>query len=71
VGEKDENISPDQARKIVGDKYAERVEAIALSVYKAASEYAVSIHPFTSFHSLVFRPIESKFSFTMKCLNTR
>lgn len=42
VGEKDENISPEQARKIVGDKYAERIEKLALEIYKAASDYALN-----------------------------
>ncbi|KAI1818649.1 SAICAR synthase-like protein [Poronia punctata] len=41
VGEKDENITPDQARKIVGEKYADRIESLALSIYKAAHEYAL------------------------------
>ncbi|KAM3521998.1 hypothetical protein MY4038_008799 [Beauveria bassiana] len=41
VGEKDENISPDQARKIIGDKYANQIEALALKVYKAAHAYAL------------------------------
>ncbi|ATY61398.1 Phosphoribosylaminoimidazole-succinocarboxamide synthase [Cordyceps militaris] len=27
IGEKDENISPEQARKLVGDKYANQIEA--------------------------------------------
>ncbi|KAI0441643.1 SAICAR synthase-like protein [Xylaria telfairii] len=41
VGEKDENITPDQARKIVGDKYADKIENLALSIYKAAHAYAL------------------------------
>lgn len=41
VGEKDENITPDEARKIVGAKYADRIESLALKIYKAAHEYAV------------------------------
>ncbi len=41
AGEKDENISPDQARKIIGDKYADQIEALALKVYKAAHAYAL------------------------------
>lgn len=40
LGEKDENISPDEARKIVGDKYASRIEELALSCYKAGAAYA-------------------------------
>ncbi|KAI0487748.1 SAICAR synthase-like protein [Xylaria cf. heliscus] len=41
VGEKDENITPDQARHIVGDKYADKIENLALSIYKAAHAYAL------------------------------
>ncbi|ATY60720.1 phosphoribosylaminoimidazole-succinocarboxamide synthase [Cordyceps militaris] len=41
IGEKDENISPEQARKLVGDKYANQIEALALKVYKAAHAYAL------------------------------
>ncbi|KFA72790.1 hypothetical protein S40288_06381 [Stachybotrys chartarum IBT 40288] len=40
LGEKDENISPDEARKIVGDKYASRIEELALACYKAGAAYA-------------------------------
>jgi phosphoribosylaminoimidazole-succinocarboxamide synthase len=40
LGEKDENISPDEARKIVGDKYADRIEKLALDLYKAGAAYA-------------------------------
>ncbi|KAH7324321.1 hypothetical protein B0I35DRAFT_348778 [Stachybotrys elegans] len=40
IGEKDENISPDEARKIVGDKYAARIEELALACYNAGAAYA-------------------------------
>ncbi|KAK4108851.1 SAICAR synthetase [Canariomyces notabilis] len=40
LGEKDINISPDEARKIVGDKYASRIEELALACYKAGAAYA-------------------------------
>ncbi|KAH8908206.1 putative phosphoribosylaminoimidazole-succinocarboxamide synthase [Coniochaeta sp. PMI_546] len=40
LGSHDENISPDQAAKIVGDKYAKRIEELALKCYNAAAEYA-------------------------------
>lgn len=40
LGEKDQNISPEAARKIVGDKYADRIEELALAIYKAGAEYA-------------------------------
>ncbi|KAK1766594.1 Phosphoribosylaminoimidazole-succinocarboxamide synthase [Phialemonium atrogriseum] len=42
LGEKDENITPEQARKIVGDKYADRIAELAVSIYKAAAEYALA-----------------------------
>ncbi|OAR00706.1 hypothetical protein LLEC1_00247 [Akanthomyces lecanii] len=41
AGEKDENISPAHARKIIGDRYADQIEALALKVYKAAHAYAL------------------------------
>lgn len=40
AGEKDENISPEQAVKIVGEKYAARIAELSLSVYSAAAAYA-------------------------------
>lgn len=40
LGQKDVNISPDQARAIVGDKYASRIEDLVLACYKAGAEYA-------------------------------
>lgn len=40
IGEHDENISPAQAAKIVGDRYAQRIELLALQIYKAARDYA-------------------------------
>ncbi|KAK4192531.1 phosphoribosylaminoimidazole-succinocarboxamide synthase [Podospora australis] len=40
LGEHDENISPEQAAKILGDKYASRIEELALKVYNTAAEYA-------------------------------
>ncbi|RFU76889.1 phosphoribosylaminoimidazole-succinocarboxamide synthase [Trichoderma arundinaceum] len=40
AGEKDENISPQEAVKIVGEKYAARIEELSLSVYTAAAAYA-------------------------------
>lgn len=33
VGDKDENISPEAAREIVGEKYAKRIEELSLQVY--------------------------------------
>jgi len=38
-GEHDQNISLEQAAAIVGDKYAKRIEELALAVYSAAAEY--------------------------------
>jgi hypothetical protein len=40
LGDKDINISPDEARKIVSDKYADRIEELALACYKAGASYA-------------------------------
>lgn len=40
LGEHDENITPAQAAKIVGDKYAARIEELALRVYEAGAAYA-------------------------------
>lgn len=41
AGANDENISVAQAREIVGEKYAERIEKLALSLYTAARDYAL------------------------------
>ncbi|CAD6565208.1 MAG: Bifunctional purine biosynthetic protein ade1 [Alectoria sarmentosa] len=38
----DENISPEEARKIVGEKWAGEIENLALSIYKTAHSFAVS-----------------------------
>ncbi|KAI0808773.1 hypothetical protein GGR55DRAFT_689733 [Xylaria sp. FL0064] len=40
VGGKDENINTEQARQIVGEKYADKIENLALAIYKAAHAYA-------------------------------
>ncbi|KAI8284939.1 Phosphoribosylaminoimidazole-succinocarboxamide synthase [Colletotrichum sp. SAR11_240] len=39
-GEHDENIHPDEARRLVGAKVADRVEELALQLYAAARDYA-------------------------------
>jgi phosphoribosylaminoimidazole-succinocarboxamide synthase len=39
-GQHDENISPERAAEIVGEKYAARIEALALQVYEAGAAYA-------------------------------
>ncbi|GKT96378.1 phosphoribosylaminoimidazole-succinocarboxamide synthase [Colletotrichum tofieldiae] len=39
-GEHDENIHPDEAVKLVGEKYARRVEELSLQLYGAARDYA-------------------------------
>lgn len=39
-GQKDVNITPAQAREIVGDKYASRIENLVLACYKAGVAYA-------------------------------
>ncbi|KAL7816796.1 SAICAR synthase-like protein [Trichoderma aethiopicum] len=41
AGEKDENISPEQAVSIVGEKYAARIQELSLTVYSAAAAYAL------------------------------
>ncbi|MCJ1431846.1 Bifunctional purine biosynthetic protein ade1 [Xylographa pallens] len=41
AGENDENIHPDQAAKIVGEKYAKRIEQLALELYSTARKYAL------------------------------
>lgn len=40
AGEKDKNISSAEAADIVGQKYADRIEKLALSLYTAARDYA-------------------------------
>ncbi|KAF6218217.1 hypothetical protein HO133_006178 [Letharia lupina] len=37
----DENISPEEARKIVGEKWAGEIENLALSIYKTAHSFAM------------------------------
>ena len=37
VGDKDENISPEAATKIVGEKYAKKIEELSLKVYQIVS----------------------------------
>ena len=41
AGKNDENIHPDQAVKIVGEKYAQRIQELALTLYTTAREYAL------------------------------
>ncbi|KZF25134.1 phosphoribosyl-aminoimidazole-succinocarboxamide synthase [Xylona heveae TC161] len=40
AGKNDENIHPDAAAAIVGEKYAKRIEELALKLYKTAKSYA-------------------------------
>ncbi|KAK3392962.1 putative phosphoribosylaminoimidazole-succinocarboxamide synthase [Podospora didyma] len=40
LGQHDENITPAQAAKIVGERYADRIEALALQVYNTGAAYA-------------------------------
>jgi len=40
LGQHDENISPAQAAAIVGERYAARIEELALRVYEAGAAYA-------------------------------
>jgi phosphoribosylaminoimidazole-succinocarboxamide synthase len=39
VGDKDENISPEEATKIVGEKYAKKIEELSLKVYQIVSVF--------------------------------
>jgi len=41
AGANDENIHPETAAKIVGEKYAARIEELALKLYTAARDYAL------------------------------
>ncbi|KAI0886137.1 phosphoribosylaminoimidazole-succinocarboxamide synthase [Annulohypoxylon maeteangense] len=40
LGQHDENISRERAAQIVGDRYAARIEELALKVFRAGQEYA-------------------------------
>ncbi|KAK1758610.1 putative phosphoribosylaminoimidazole-succinocarboxamide synthase [Echria macrotheca] len=40
LGQHDENITPAQAAAIVGERYAARIEELALSIYEAGAAYA-------------------------------
>jgi len=42
LGQHDENISIEQAAKVVGEKYAKRIEQLSLQIYTVAKEYAKS-----------------------------
>ncbi|KAJ3224280.1 Bifunctional purine biosynthetic protein ade1 [Chytriomyces hyalinus] len=42
VGDHDENIHPSKLAEIIGAEYAKKVEELALSIYTAAAEYALS-----------------------------
>lgn len=42
LGEHDENISIEQAAEIVGEKYAKRMEDLAIQIYTVANDYAQS-----------------------------
>ena len=41
AGQNDENIHPDQAAKLLGEKYAKRIQDLALSLYNTARAYAL------------------------------
>jgi phosphoribosylaminoimidazole-succinocarboxamide synthase len=41
AGQNDENIHPDEAAKIVGEKYADRIKNLAVSLYTTARDYAL------------------------------
>lgn len=53
VGDKDENISPEEATKIVGEKYAKKIEELSLKVYQIVSfswEWLVMVFELISVH---------------------
>ncbi|KAL4799410.1 hypothetical protein BDV19DRAFT_259011 [Aspergillus venezuelensis] len=41
-GEHDENIHPDKAKEIIGEKYADKVAELAVTLYKTAHAYALT-----------------------------
>ena len=41
AGQNDENIHPDEAARIVGEKYAKRIEDLALKLYTTTRTYAL------------------------------
>lgn len=41
AGQNDENIHPDEAARIVGEKYAKRIEDLMLKLYTTAHAYAL------------------------------
>jgi phosphoribosylaminoimidazole-succinocarboxamide synthase len=43
AGEHDENIPPEEAAKLVGEKYAKRIEDLALGIFRAGQEYAAEV----------------------------
>lgn len=43
VGDKDENISPEKAVEIVGEKYAKKIEELSLQVYSVVSTHKASL----------------------------
>lgn len=42
AGKHDENIHPDKVVELIGEKYANRIEELSISLYKHAQEYALS-----------------------------
>lgn len=46
VGDKDENISPEKATEIVGEKYAKRIEELSLQIYSVVSGFYVHLFHF-------------------------
>lgn len=41
LGSRDENISTERAAELIGEKYAQRIEELALQIYKTARDYAM------------------------------
>ncbi|KAB8356659.1 hypothetical protein FH972_024236 [Carpinus fangiana] len=42
LGEKDENISPKEASKLIGADYAKKIEVLSLQIYARARDYAAA-----------------------------
>lgn len=62
LGSKDENISPEEAKKIVGERWAGKIESLALAVYKTAHAFAVSNfqEPFHAFPLAIFEWLDEE-----------
>jgi phosphoribosylaminoimidazole-succinocarboxamide synthase len=56
VGDKDENISPEEATKIVGEKYAKKIEELSWKVYQIVSVvWGMACHGICELISVYYR----------------